>query len=136
MSENLTKIKKLTEEIEKVNTFNQHLIEAINTSHEGIALLDENGNYTWMNKAHETMFGYGEGELIGKSWTIIYSDEDVQWFIENVFPTIDKEGKWSGEATAISRDGVTKVEEMVYLTALPNGGLICTCRNIKDCKNK
>jgi PAS domain S-box-containing protein len=128
MGENIKRLKILTEEIEKINNFNNQLIEAINTSHEGIAILNSDGVYTWMNKAHESMFGYESRELIGKSWSIIYSEEDVDWFVNNVFPIIEKEGKWSGNATAISKDGVTKINEMVYLTSLPNGGLICTCR--------
>lgn len=126
--ENIKRIKILTEEFEKVNLFNNQLIEAINTSHEGIAILNSDGIYTWMNNAHEEMFGYEKNDLIGKSWDILYSEDDVDWFIKNVFPIIEKEGKWSGEATAISKDGVTKINEMVYLTALANGGLICTCR--------
>ena len=119
----------LIDELDKINLFKNSLIEAINTSHEGIAILDSDGNYIWMNEAHEAMFGYGKGELLGKSWSTIYSEEDTKWFIENVFPIIEKTGKWSGEATAISKDGVTPINEMVYLTSLENGGLICTCRN-------
>lgn len=126
--ENLLRIQKLSSELDEFFTFSNHLILAINTSHEGIAILDKDGNYTWMNSSHEEMFGYGAKELIGKSWTTIYKPEDVKWFSENVLPIIDKEGKWSGEATAIAKDGVTLVHEMVYLTALPDGGLICTCR--------
>jgi PAS domain S-box-containing protein len=129
---NIEKLKQLTEVIDKVYEFNRQLIEAINTSHEGIALLDADGNYTWMNTAHETMFGYDKDELLGKSWTTIYTDADVEWFRTNVFPTIHKNGKWSGRATAIKKDGVTQVNEMVYLTALPNGGLICTCRDLDE----
>jgi PAS domain S-box-containing protein len=126
-----TNIKKLKTMVEELTIRDELLVKlnnAINATHEGIALLDKDGNYTYMNKAHETMFGYGPSELIGESWTTIYKSEDVDWFVENVFPVIEKEGKWSGEATAISKDG-SIIHEMVYLTALPDGGLICTCRN-------
>lgn len=126
--DNLEQIKLLGEKLAKMERFNSLIIEAINTSHEGIALLDEHGNYIYMNKAHEVMFGYTEGELIGKSWTTIYSNEDIEWFSQNVFPIIEKEGKWNGEATAIGKHG-NKIKEVVYLTALSNGGLICTCRD-------
>ena len=129
MENNLSKIAALTKEVDDLMNFKHQIIKAINASHEGIALLDVNGNYTYMNEAHETMFGYGKGELIGKSWTTIYKPKDVEWFSANVFPVIGEKGKWSGEATAIKKDGVTPVYEMVYLTALPEGGLICTCRD-------
>lgn len=130
MNDNLLQIKLLTDKINTINKFNDHLIHAINTSHEGIAILDKDGNYTWMNTAHEVMFGYDKDELLGKSWATIYKPEDVEWFVANVFPIIGEKGKWSGNATAISKDGITPVYEMVYLTALNDGGLICTCRDI------
>jgi PAS domain S-box-containing protein len=129
---NLKEISILLEKFESLKTFNESLVEAINTSHEGIAILDEEGIYTYMNESHSKMFGYESNELIGKSWTILYSESDLEWFSQNVFPAIDKDGKWSGEATAISKDGETLIHEDLYLTALPNGGLICTCRD----KNK
>jgi len=126
---NLTEIARVGEKLCEVIDFNNKLIAAINTSIEGIALLDENGIYLWMNKAHERMFGYDEGELIGKSWTELYRDTDIEQFIECVFPIVEMTGSWHGEATAISKDGKTKVKEVLTLTALPDGGLICTCRN-------
>ena len=129
MSENLSKIADLTKQVDDLIQFKQTIIGAVNVSHEGIAILDKNGNYTYMNSAHESMFGYSNNELIGKSWSTIYRPDDVKWFVTNVFPVLDKEGKWSGEATAICKDGVTLVHEMVYLTSLPDGGLICTCRD-------
>jgi len=128
----LTKIAKLGKKLEAEMTFNAKLIAAINTSIEGIALLDENGIYIYMNRAHEKMFGYSKGEMIGKSWTILYTDKDVHNFVETVFPQIEKNGFWKGEATAICKDGKTKVEEYLTLTALPDGWLICTCRERKD----
>jgi PAS domain S-box-containing protein len=129
---NLVEIAKVGEKLSRLMDFNNKLITAINTSIEGIALLDENGVYVWMNDAHETIFGYGRDELIGKSWTDLYSKEDVDYFVENVFPIIEMNGYWKGEATAICKDGKTKIEEVLTLTALPDGGLICTCRD----KNK
>jgi len=123
----LKEIKTLSSGIGDLLEFNSQLIDALNTSTEGIAILDADGCYIWLNKAHETMFGYDHKELIGQSWTVLYNEEDLDFFAENVFPVIATDGKWKGEATAIKKDKVTKVNEMLYLTALDNGGLICTC---------
>jgi PAS domain S-box-containing protein len=124
----ITKIAKLGKKLQKEIDFNNKLIAAINTSIEGIALLDENGIYIYMNRAHEKMFGYSKGEMIGKSWTILYSKEDIDKFVKNIFPEIEKHGYWKGEAVAISKDGKTKVDEYLTLTATNDGWLICTCR--------
>lgn len=127
--DNLNKIAQLTKDVDDLMNFKHQIIKAVNTSHEGIAILDKEGNYTYVNEAHETMFGYDKGELYGKNWTVIYKPEEVERFKTSVFPTIEKDGRWSGEATAIKKDGITPVNEMVYLTSLSDGGLICTCRD-------
>jgi len=124
---NLDNIKSLSEKISAVFNQNELLRTAINTSHEGIAILDEKGTYIYMNTAHATMFGYEEGELIGKSWEILYESEDILHFRSTVFPLLAEDGKWNGKYIAKSKDGVSVYEEL-YLTTLPNGGMICTCR--------
>ena len=124
---NLRDIKTLSKKISAVFTQNEMLRHAINTSHEGIAILDDKGLYVYLNTAHEKMFGYEPGELIGKSWEILYKSEDILYFSSEVFPLLEKEGKWSGKYIGYAKDG-SRVHEELYLTALPNGGLICTCR--------
>lgn len=125
----LDKIEQLTKSITDSMEFVDQLTFALNTSNEGIAILDKDGNYIYLNKAHEQMFKYNEGEMIGKNWTILYNEQQVKYFVDNVFPTIAKDGKWSGKDVGICKDG-SLVKEIVYLTALPDGGLVCTC--IKD----
>tara|TARA_R110000751_G_scaffold31935_8_gene80767 strand:+ start:348 stop:752 length:405 start_codon:yes stop_codon:yes gene_type:complete len=127
----LKKIKDLSNEVGELISFNSMLVDALNSSSEGIALLDKEGKYIWLNKAHSEMFGYNPTELIGESWEILYKKEDLDFFYKNAFPTIKKVGKWSGVSFGIMKDGFTIVEENVYLTALSNGGLICTCIETK-----
>jgi PAS domain S-box-containing protein len=128
----ITKIAKLGDELDKLMTFNNKLIAAINTAVEGIALLDAEGCYTYVNEAHEKMFGYKKGEMLGQSWAILYSEKDTERLINTIFPEIEKVGYWKGEAVATCKDGTTKIEELLTLTALSDGGLICSCRD----KNK
>ena len=124
----IAKIAKLGKKLNEEMDFNAKLIAAINTSIEGIALLDEKGIYIYMNEAHEKMFGYSNQEMIGKSWTMLYSEKDVEKFVATIFPEIEKHGYWKGEATAIHKDGKTKVDEYLTLTATEDGWLICTVR--------
>ena len=123
----IAKIARLGKKLSAEMEFNAKLIAAINTSVEGIALLDDEGHYIYMNRAHEAMFGYDEGEMLGKSWTMLYSKEDVEMFIKTIFPVIEKQGFWKGDATAICKDGKL-FEEYLTLTATEDGWLICTCR--------
>ena len=129
MCKKLDKIEKLTKEITDSMEFVDQLTFALNTSNEGTAILDKEGKYIYLNRAHEAMFKYREGEMLGQSWTMLYNEKQVKYFVENVFPEIANEGKWNGKDVAIAKDG-SLVKEIVYLTALPDGGLVCTC--IKD----
>jgi len=129
MEDAFKNIQVVADKLSKLFAENEALKLAINTSHEGIAVLDKDGIYTYLNKAHEEMFKYNEGEMLGKSWQILYTPEQVNYFINEVFPIIGKEGKWSGNDVAICKDGSLQAEK-VYLTALPDGGLVCLCIKI------
>ena len=126
MCDKIKKIEELTLHMTKCVAFTELLVAALDVSKEGLAILDEDGKYIFLNKAHEEMFGYDEGELEGQSWRVLYTEGQVKWFQENAFVDLKENGWWSGEKTAIHKDG-SKVNQKVYLTALPNGGLVCTC---------
>lgn len=128
----LNHIKKLSKEVGELLKFKDLLINALNSSSEGIALLDSNGKYIWLNKAHSKMFGYCHTELIGKSWETLYRKKDLDFFHNTVFPKLHKEGKWRGKTKGIKKDGKTLVKQRVYLTALDNGSLVCTCIGLEE----
>lgn len=107
--------------------------EAINNSPEGIAILDPAGRYVFMNRAHEILFGYAEGGLIGKHWHTIYTPEEVARVSAVAFPVLEKEGIWRGETTGISVDGKSVLQE-ITLRLFPDYSLICVTRDISQIK--
>jgi PAS domain S-box-containing protein len=126
---NIEEIKSLSDKISLLFKQNELLRLAINTSHEGIAILNENGEYIYLNEAHAEMFGYTVDELIGKTWEVLYKPNDIDFFKTIVFPIIFANGKWNGKYIGYKKNG-SEVNEEVYLTLLPNNYLVCTCRNI------
>ena len=126
---NIEEIKSLSDKISLLFKQNELLRLAINTSHEGIAILNENGEYIYINEAHAEMFGYTVDELIGKTWEVLYKPNDIEFFKTIVFPVIFANGKWNGKYIGYKKNG-SEVNEEVYLTLLPNNYLVCTCRNI------
>ncbi|GET38650.1 PAS domain S-box protein [Microseira wollei] len=112
----------------------QNHLAVIEAATEGIAILNQNSEYTYLNKAHATIFGYSDAsELIGKTWTELYYPEEISRFERDVFPILLEQKCWQGEATAKKKDGTTFAEE-VSLTLVEGGGLICVCRDISDKK--
>lgn len=109
-------------------------LTAIETSIDGIAILDQSGCYTYLNQAHVQLFGYYKAEdLIGKSWQELYATSEVERFKQEIFPTLICQGYWQGEAIGKHQSGRLIFQEMA-LTRLEDGGLTCICRNISERK--
>ena len=109
----------------------QQQLAAVEAAVDGIAILDSEERYIYLNHSHVDMFGYEDStELLGKSWRNLYSPEEVERFERDIFPLLLRDGYWQGEATGKRRDGSTFAEE-VSLT-LTEYGLVCVCRDIRE----
>lgn len=102
---------------------------AIENAFDGIAVLNERGEYIYMNNSHARLFGYESGsELIGKTWKFIYSEEYASTIEGQIFPVLEKNGNWSGETIGLSKDK-KPVFQHITLSKLPDGELLCICRD-------
>lgn len=105
---------------------------AVESSMDGIALLDTAGVYYYLNQVHITMFGYEkEDELIGKTWQAIYDQPETDRINQDIFPLLTANKKWSGETIGKSKTGKPVYQE-ITLTLLEDGGIICICRDIEQ----
>ena len=105
---------------------------AIESSVDGMAIL-ENGQFIYLNQSYLSLFGYQQEELLGQSWSKLYSPEEIESFQQEVFPAIANFQTWRGEAIALRKDGSTFVKE-VSLFSFDENKLICICRDISDRK--
>ncbi|MFW6196590.1 MAG: ATP-binding protein, partial [Thermoplasmatota archaeon] len=108
--------------------------KAMKASMDGMAILDENEEYIYLNNAHAEIYGYDDtDELLGKTWGVLYDDEEIKRFEDEIMPTFREKGRWKGEAIGKKKDG-TKFPQELSLTALEDGGLICVVRDITERK--
>jgi PAS domain S-box-containing protein len=108
--------------------------DAMEATVDGLAILNEEGIYTYVNMSHALIYGYKNGsELIGKSWRTLYAAEELQRFDQEIFPELNQKGHYLGRAIGLKEDGKMFYQEL-SLTSLENGGLICTVRDITDQK--
>ena len=107
--------------------------EAIKNSPDGIALLNSDGLYTYMNKAHEDMFGYATAELIGKSWHVLYDEIELKRFQEVIMPRLGKLRLWNGECVGLNKKGEAVYQD-ITLRLLEDDTLICITRDVSDLK--
>ena len=110
-------------------------LAAIEASMDGIALLDNNGEFIYLNQAHAEIYGYEKREeLIGKSWQILYEPEEVQRIIREAEPFFTKNGQWRGESTGLRRDG-SRFPQEISLNSLGADGRLCIVRDITERKH-
>ncbi len=105
---------------------------AVEISMDGIALLDNNGVYYYLNEVHLAMFGYDkEEELIGKTWQAVYDQPEIDRINAEIFPLLMEQKKWRGETIGKSKTG-NPVYQEITLTVVDDGGIICICRDIEQ----
>ncbi|MBW4519389.1 MAG: PAS domain S-box protein [Scytolyngbya sp. HA4215-MV1] len=108
-------------------------LAAMEAAIDGIAIL-QGGTYLYVNQAHLDLFGYKRPEeLLGKSWMLLYPPEEVERLERDIFPVLERDRSWQGEAIAIRKNGST-FDEGLSLTLTEDGLLICVCRNMSERK--
>lgn len=105
----------------------EQLLSALETAREGISLLDEDGNFVYLNTAYAEAFGYDQNELLGEHWENIYPDCRVEYVYDEVLPTVSEDGIWTGETTHVRKDG-TKIRTDHVLSYTDSGLMICNIR--------
>ncbi len=105
-------------------------LAAIETATDGIAILDRQGCYTYLNDAYVRLFDYASAtDLLGQTWRQVYPPEETQHIEQEIFSHLIRDGQWQGETTAKCRGGNLFMQEL-SLTLLEDGGIVCVCRDI------
>lgn len=104
---------------------------AVDAATDGLAITDSEGRYTYLNPAHIEMFGYPAAELLGQSWRAIYSVQEAERIEAVAIPTMLQQGSWRGEAVGCHKTGAPVYQEVV-LSLHPNGGIICSTRDVSQ----
>lgn len=106
--------------------------EAMAASIDGIAILDQNGTYIYVNSAHATMHGFeNPDDLIGMTWEQFYSADQKHKFKAEITPILWKHGKWRGECIAARQNGEEYAQE-VSLTKVVLEGEMNIIEIIRD----
>jgi PAS domain S-box-containing protein len=84
------------------------LNEIIQQSPVGIAVIDVDGLYRNVNAAYSNLYGYAESELIGRSFTMVFSPENRQRALQRHKAFLSGSNETGGELEVVCRDGSTK----------------------------
>jgi diguanylate cyclase (GGDEF)-like protein/PAS domain S-box-containing protein len=105
---------------------------AMTASMDGIGILNDRLEFTYVNDSLARLFGYSHHDLlIGHSLCDLYEPQEQVRFITSIVPLVGERGRWRGEATGLRRDGVLFPQE-ISLTAIGGGGMVCVVRDITE----
>lgn len=100
----------------------------MNTAWDGISIIDEEGRFTYMNDAYAAVFGYDPADLLGESWTIVYPEQLEARVHNDIMPTVDNAGTWTGETTLQRANGEAFAGAHA-VASLAEGGAVCVVRD-------
>lgn len=124
-------VRDYTELIDSIMLSNRRLA-AIEAAGDGIGIMDRDGKLTYVNNALRELHGLDDEEVkdyIGQDWWKVYTQKGREDINKYILPALRTEGYWHGEAPILRNDGQIITAEL-SLTALPDGGLIGTARDI------
>ncbi len=100
-------VRKKTEEKLKQQT------RAMEASIDGMAIIDGNAAYAYVNDAYASIFGYEHpDEMIGVNCNVIYDNSEIHHFTNEILPELSENGKWKGEMPGRKKDGSSFFQEL------------------------
>jgi PAS domain S-box-containing protein len=109
---------------------------AVQEAMDGIAVINNKGQYVYVNEAHIKMFGYNNDvDFIGKTWHMLYEQNQIDYLENKILPQVIENGRWAGNTLAKLKDG-TPVYQEITITSLADGGVICIGRDKTEEKHQ
>jgi diguanylate cyclase (GGDEF)-like protein/PAS domain S-box-containing protein len=105
---------------------------AMTASMDGIGILNERLEFTYLNVALAKLYGYpNPNHMLGLPMLALYEPADVEKITNVILPVVHQRGRWRGEMTGKRRDDATFPQE-ISLTAIEGGGVVCVVRDITE----
>ena len=109
----------------------QRVVQALEAAREGLSLLDDDGEFIYVNDAYAETFGYEPEEMLGEHWDDLGIEANPEYIYEEVLPAVEYEGQWTGTTTCVRSDDSTFLAEH-SLTQTTDDEIICVVRDVTD----
>ncbi|HEY9748778.1 MAG TPA: PAS domain S-box protein [Allocoleopsis sp.] len=107
---------------------------AIEAASDGIAILNQDEQFIYLNQAYADIYGYATpAELLGQTWRLLYEDNDLKEMARRAARDLQDTGSWRGEAIAKKQNGEKFYQEL-SLTAIDKDGFVCIVRDVTERK--
>lgn len=110
-------------------------LSAMEAAQDGIALIDREGQFFYLNRAYLRIYGYSAAEeLTGQQWQVLYLPEEGERLQREAFATVFERGEWRGEAVGKRKDDSVFQQEL-SLSHLESGEIAWVVRDITERKD-
>lgn len=109
--------------------------QALESAQEGIGILDDQGEYVYLNQAYAEVYSADREEILEDHWESLYPEGEAERFHQEILPALETDGTWTGQSVGLTTDG-ERVVENLSLTQLGDGGHVCVVRDITDEKQR
>ncbi|MBS1865110.1 MAG: PAS domain S-box protein [Acidobacteria bacterium] len=112
----------------------QRQMQAMNSSVDGMAIVDANGKFVYVNSEYARMCGkVGAEEMRGKPWREVAFEDDTERVETEIRDSLKKRGRWFGETVLQEGQGKGIAVE-IAITAMSDGGVVLVCRDLTERK--
>ena len=105
---------------------------AMDSSIEGIGILDEKGVHSYANSALASMLGFDSPQrIVDQPWQVVYAFQPIAEIESQVRKGLRETGKWSGNLQLRRPDG-SRIPVEFHVGRMPDGGTVCVCRDLSQ----
>jgi len=103
---------------------------AMEAASDGVAILDANLHFEYVNAAYAGIHGYTDAkELVHQACQMVHPVQEHATILNQVMMTVEEQGAWHGELQGLRRDG-TIFDQEASLTRVESGEFVCVVRDI------
>ena len=120
---------RLSDEKTKMMGLLEARIAAMESSIDGVVIINRDGVIKYVNKSLAYYHGYdATATLIGKSWRVLFSPEQCQMIEFDIFPQVTKNWYWRGQCRGLRAQGSEYTQDL-SMTLLTDGGQVWVVRD-------
>lgn len=104
---------------------------AAETELDGVGVVGTDERFERADDAYASVYEYDPGEVVGKHWTELHPEDEVEHIRTHVLPVVRDGGQWSGRSEGLRSDGSTFTESKM-VTALDDDRLLIAVAELDE----
>ena len=89
----------------RLSTLAERGLTALETVRDGVAIVDVDGSFDFVNQVFALQFGFDRNALVGRPWQLVYTDATVDRLESQALPMVENEWQWTGSCVGNGTPG-------------------------------